>query len=57
MTRPIRTAYRRLCCRLGLHRWQYLLAPSDWRKGDDYAPGIYCIFCNVRHHIEPGSLK
>ncbi len=40
---------RRILCLLGWHYWQYLLAPPTWRKGDDYEPGVWCIFCATRH--------
>jgi hypothetical protein len=43
----------RLRCRLGLHRWQYLLAPPKWKKRDDYEPGIWCIFCGRKHRHDP----
>ena len=40
---------RRLRCLLGLHRWQYLLAPPwTYTPGDRYEPGIWCIFCGRR---------
>jgi len=47
---------RRLLCRLGLHRWQYLLAPPTFKKGDDYEPGIWCIFCGARSRHRPGEV-
>lgn len=46
---------RRLLCALGLHRWQYLLAPPTWRRGDRYDPGVWCIFCGERGPRGPGD--
>ncbi|MCK6482255.1 MAG: hypothetical protein L6R43_19550 [Planctomycetes bacterium] len=46
---------RRLLCRIGIHHWQYLLAPPSWRRGDRYDPGIWCIFCGSRGPRGPGD--
>ncbi len=34
---------------MGIHRWQYMMAPPTFRRGDDYYPGVWCIFCAKRH--------
>jgi len=46
---------RRLLCALGLHTWQYLLAPPTWERGDRYDPGIWCIWCSRRGPRGPGD--
>lgn len=43
--RLLRNRLRPVLCAFGLHRWQYLLAPPSWQRGDKYAPGVWCIFC------------
>ena len=46
---------RRLLCALGLHTYQYLLAPPTWTRGDGYDPGIWCIWCSKRGPRGPGD--
>jgi len=46
---------RRLLCWLGIHYYQYLLAPPTWKRGDKYDPGVWCIFCNRRGPRGPGD--
>ncbi|MCE9635851.1 MAG: hypothetical protein K8T90_09115 [Planctomycetes bacterium] len=46
---------RRLLCRVGIHRWQYLLAMPTWGRGDEYQPGIWCIWCCAKSPHRPGA--
>lgn len=46
---------RPFLCAVGLHRWQYLLAPPTWKRGDAYDPGVWCIFCGKRGPRGPGD--
>ena len=50
----LRAWRRRLLCRLGLHRWQYLMSPPAWQIRDAYESGIWCIFCGAKHPAKPG---
>ena len=40
---------RRVLCAIGVHRWQWLLAPPTYQTGDDYEAGVWCIFCSRRY--------
>ena len=51
----MRRLARILLCRLGIHRWQYLMAPPTWRIRDSYEAGLWCIFCGAKHPARPGN--